>query len=78
MGERVRLPVVHERAIRHVDDETWARIKAQHAQWQVERPGLRMSDTLLMLLGFGLEHAAQVWDDARAACAAALKRSHTP
>lgn len=61
MAEVARLSAVHARTIRQVDIETWARVRALHARLQVVSPGLKMRDTLVMLLQFGLKHADRAW-----------------
>lgn len=41
----------------------WARVKAVHAQWQVQNPDLKLKDTVGGLLSFALKQADQVWQE---------------
>ena len=38
----------------------WARVKAVHAKWQVEEPGLRIGETARRLIEYGLRHVQEI------------------
>lgn len=44
----------------HATQETWAKVRALHAQWQIKHPDMRISATANILLNYALEHADEI------------------
>lgn len=59
MADTARVAPLHERVYHTTSEKLWSQVRALHAQWMVEEPGLRLRDTVGRLLGYGLEHARE-------------------